>query len=363
MSAKSNEATIYGAGMSGLIAAVNLAREGYDVTVYDKEPGFGGSKLYNPSTHVTPLDPVATSNYIGIDISPAFHEVLACPAYFHDTKVMLPTRGVCAVERGNRPTSLDSLLYKECEGLPIKFEWNSKLTKKDLANLPPNTVIACGLTPSAYDMLDIPWLKWYGWISRGEIGIGSYAWLWFDECITEYGYLSAVNNYYFDLLFSIREIDRSSLDKYQSFIVRREGIEHKNWEYVAGAVPIASPDNPRLFWKDAVLCGTISGAMDPMLWFGISGALVTGRVAALTVMDRERGIADFESLTRYFRENYIVKNKIWYRFVRPNVGAMEKGIKLLGVPTVERFSKMLLDGKLPFHSGIPGFSPMSTAPR
>lgn len=355
MSASNGEVSIYGAGMSGLIAAINLAREGYSVTVHDREPGYGGSQLYNPSTHVTPLDPVRTSEYIGIDIGPAFHQVLECPAYFHDLKVRLPVDGVYAVERGDRPTSLDTLLYKACEGLPIKFEWNSRLNKKDLSGLPPNTIIACGLSPSAYEMLDIPSLRWNGWISRGEIGLGSYAWLWFDEVITEYGYLSAVNNYYFNLLFSIRDIPKSSLDKYKSFMVRHEGIEHDNWQYVSGAVPIAAPENPRLFWNTAVLCGTISGAMDPMMWFGISGALVTGKVAALAVSDREKALADFARFTRRFRDAYLVKNRIWYRFVRPNVTMMEKGIRLLGVPTVERMGILLGKGNLPAPFAIPGF--------
>jgi len=359
MSSNGTDVTIFGAGMSGLIAAVNLAREGYSVTVHEKEPGYGGSQLYNPSTHVTPLDLEKTSEYIGIDISPAFHQVLACPAYFHETKVMLPVNGIYAVERGNRPTSLDTLLYKECEGLPISFEFNSKLDKETLSDLPPNSIIACGLIPSAYEMLDIPYLPWYGWISRGEIGIGSYAWLWFDECISEYGYLSAVNNYYFNLLFSIRKVERSCLDKYTAFMVRNEGIEHPDWEYTSGAVPLARPDNPRLFWNDAVLCGTMSGAMDPMLWFGISGALVTGKVAALAITDRAKAEAEFHRFTRRFRENYIVKNQLWYRFVRPNVSAMEKTIKVLGVPTVERIGKLLEEGKLPFRSAIPGFSYLS----
>jgi flavin-dependent dehydrogenase len=359
MAKNSQEATIYGAGMSGLIAAVNLAREGYSVTVHDREPGYGGSALYNPSTHVTPLDPAETSNYIGIDITPVFHQVLACPSYFHETKVQLPVEGVFGVERGNRPTSLDTLLYDECQGLGVKFEFDSPLKKEQLSNLPPNTIIACGLIPAAYEMLDIPYLRWYGWISRGEIGIGSYAWLWWDECISEYGYLSAVNNYYFNLLFSIREVDKNALDKYKSFMVRNEGIEHDNWDYVSGAVPIAVPDNPRLFWNDAVLCGTISGAMDPFMWFGISGALVTGKVAALAVMDRDRGLAEFDRFTRKYKGAYAVKNKLWYKFVRPNVTLMEKGIQALGVSNVERLGQLIPSGKVPVKMAVPGFSYMS----
>lgn len=356
---KSMEATIYGAGMSGLIAAVNLARVGYAVTVHEREPGYGGSALYNPSTHVTPLDPEKTSEYIGIDISPAFHQVLECPSYFHDTKVRLPVEGVYAVERGDRPTSLDTLLYKECEGLDIKFEFNSPLKKEHLSSLPPNTIIACGLTPSVYRMLEIPYLTWYGWISRGEIGIGSYAWLWWDECISEYGYFSAVNNYYFNLLFSIREVGRDCLDKYKSFMVRNEGIEHDNWDYVSGAVPLLVSDNPRLFWNGAVLCGTISGAMDPMMWFGISGALVTGKVAALAVLSKERGTAEFERFIKRFRQFHAVKNKFWYKFVRPNVGMLEKGVNLLGVRNIERFGALMPAGKVPIKSAVPGFSYMS----
>lgn len=345
--------------MSGLIAAVNLAREGYAVTVHDSEPGYGGSQLYNPSTHVTPLDPEKTSEYIGIDITPVFHQVLACPSYFHETKVELPVEGVYAVERGNRETSLDTLLYNECRGLDIKFEFNSPLKKDMLDSLPPNTIIACGLIPASYDMLDIPYLRWYGWISRGEIGIGSYAWLWWDECISEYGYLSAVNQYYFNLLFSIREVGKGCLEKYKSFMVRNEGIEHDNWEYVSGAVPISVPNNPRLFWNDAVLAGTISGAMDPFMWFGISGALVTGKVAAFAVMDRERGIAEFERFVKRFKQFYLFKNMMWYRFVRPNVSAMEAGIRLIGPHNVERIGRLLPSGRIPLKSAVPGFSYMS----
>ncbi len=342
MAGKSTEATIYGAGMSGLIAAINLARDGYSVTVHDRESGYGGSQLYNPSTHVTPIDPVATSEYIGIDIAPVFHQLARpIPFFFHDTPAPIPGEAFYAVERGDRATSLDTLLFNECKGLDIKFEFNSPLEKDDLASLPPNTIIACGLTPSAYRMLDIPLLPWYGWISRGELDIGTYAWIWWDECISEYGYLSSVNGYYFDLLFSTREVSRECLRKYNRFMVRNEGIEHDNWQYVSGAVPLASPDNPRLFWGDHILCGTISGAMDPWFWFGISGALVTGKVAAIAVSDREKALREFERFTRKFQLIYRIKNSFWYPFFRPYVKHHERAINLIGSSTAEKFGVLL----------------------
>ncbi len=54
--------------MSGLIAAINLARDGYEVVVHDREKGYGGDSGYNPSTHTTPIDVERTSEYVGIDL-------------------------------------------------------------------------------------------------------------------------------------------------------------------------------------------------------------------------------------------------------------------------------------------------------
>jgi flavin-dependent dehydrogenase len=354
---KKEAVNIYGAGMSGLIAAINLARDGYEVVVHDREKGYGGDPQYNPSAHTTPIDVKATSEYIGIDISPAFHEVIHSPFYFHDTRIDSPQAlfhdGVYTVERGNRPTSLDTLLYKECNELGVQFSWEDPLKKEDIDKLPKNTIVACGLTPSAYEMLDIPYLRWYGWISRGEIGFSNISWCWLDEGITEYGYLSSVNNYYFDLLFSIEHVSKESLEKYQDFMVRNEGVEHKEWVYSGGAVPIARPDNPRLFHKDLILAGTISGAMDPMLWFGILGATVTGKVAALAITDRERAIRDFQRFNRFFKPAFFIKNMFWYR-MRPHVGPVEKMINLVGPRQLESVMKFLSSKKVT--GSIPGFA-------
>jgi len=351
------DATIYGAGMSGLIAAIDLARNGYEVTVHDREKGFGGDSIYNPSTHTTGIDVERTSEYLGIDLSSVFHPLKRCPFYLHETVLEVPLHvmDMYTVERGNRPTSLDSLLYKEAQGLGVRFEFDSPLRKEDLPGLPENTIVACGLTPSAYEMLDIPYLRWYGWISRGEIGFSNESWIWIDESISEYGYLSSCNNYYFNLLFSIRHVDRAALDKYKEFMVRREGVEHDEWEYVSGAVPLATPDNPRLLQNGLIMCGTISGAMDPFFWFGILGALVTGRVAAMAVYDRGRAVEEFERFNRGYRQGFLFKNRIWYR-LRPHVGLMERQIMMLGQKRISMMVEAAMKRGAKFPFNLPGFS-------
>jgi flavin-dependent dehydrogenase len=356
------EVCIYGAGMSGMVAAVNLAREGHRVVIREAEEEYGGSRIYNPSTHVTPIDVGRTSDYIGIDVRPVFHAVKRCPAYFHDTMTQWPVYEVYGVERGNRPGSLDTLLYGECRDLGVEFEFSSPLREEDVPKLKPGTIIACGLIPKAYRMIGVPFLQVHMWMSRGEIGFTDYAWLWFDESITEYGYLSSVNNYYFDLLFSFgRKVDEKALEKYKDFMVRNEGVEHDNWDYQLAAVPLATPDNYRLFRDGLIMCGTMSGAIDPFMGFGISGALVTGKVAAMAVSDPEGAQAEFDRFLCRFRRSFYIK-ELWKRFMRPNVSRMESNIRMFGVERVNRLLGLSEREKPPFPLpfATPGFGHANT---
>jgi hypothetical protein len=353
---KRKEITIYGCGMSGLVAAINLAREGHSVTVHDKESGYGGDTMYNPSTHCTPIDRVRTSDYIGIDITPVFYPLIACPFYLHDTRSDAPHSGLYSVERGNRPTSLDTLLYGIARKEGVSFEFNSPLKKNDIIKMPPDTIIACGLTPGAYDMLEVPSQTWYGWVSRGEAGFSDYSRIWWDECITEYGYLSSANNYYFDLLFSIKPVTREALEKYKTFLRRNEGLEYDNWEYVKGAVPVARSTNPRLFHNGMILCGTISGYIDPFGWFGIAGALISGKIAAMAVTDNVKAQKEFDRFIRYYRRVFYFKKYLWYTLLRPRVELLENLLVWFGP---EKFSRLVSarvneEHHLPF--SIPAFA-------
>jgi len=354
--AMQGKVTIYGAGMSGLVAAIDLARRGYEVTVHDREEGFGGDRKYNPSTHTTSIYVERTSEYLGIDLSPVFHPLVSCPFYFHETVLHPPLEilDLHTVERGNRPTGLDSLLYAEATELGVAFRFNSPLRREDLPKLPENTIIACGLTPSVYEMLDLPYLRWYGRASRGEIGFSNRSWIWLDEAISEYGYLSSCNNYYFDFLFSKWPVDEKTLHRYRDFMLRHQGVENRDWRYISGAVPLAATSRPRLFHRGLILCGTISGAMDPFFWFGILGALVSGKVAAMAVYDRSRAADEFNRFNRNFSRGLLFKNRIWYR-VRPHVNWLEWSIRLIGPERVRKMAVFYF-GRHHFPFNLPGFA-------
>jgi flavin-dependent dehydrogenase len=352
------EVLIYGAGMSGLIAACNLASEGYDVLVREKESSWGGSSVFNPSLHTTPLDVPATSEYIGIDVSHAFKDVSTLSIYLHDYKIPAPVFMAYHVERSSRPSSLDALLYDKCVQAGVKFEFNTALRKQDLESLPEGTIIACGLNQAAYDDLGIPYKEWCAWMARGEAEHDKYAWIWMDECINEYGYISYCNGMYYNLLFAYgQEVTRDDLDKYQAFMKRVEGVEEDNWEYVRGAAPVVSPDNPQLVRDGFIMCGTMSGCLDPFMGFGISGSLVSGKVAAIAVSDPARAQEEFERFTRNYAKVYNFKQEVWYP-LRARVDILEDLANILGP---ERTIKLFIEGlrKGRKHSAIPGFGVLS----
>lgn len=330
------EVVIFGAGTSGMIAGINLAREGYKVIIYDREKQHGGDPRYNPSVHTTPIDLALTSEYIGIDIAPVFHPVLPVPVYFHDTCITMPqTMDFRSVELGNRASSMTTLLFNLALKEGIDFEFNTELTIEKIKQLPKDSIIACGLREDAYQLLDIPYIPCYGWCSQGECGYSNYAWIWLDECITEYGYMTSTNNYYFDLLFSLTPVSPEALARYKAFIRRTQGVEYESWRYlIGGVVPMANTDNPRLHHKGLILAGTMSGFMDPFAWFGIVGSLLSGKVAAMAVYDPQGAQREFDRFTKNFKKVHSFKSHIVSK-IRPQVNLMEKTINLIGAKRID----------------------------
>src|SRR4030042_6985524 len=85
-----NEILVVGAGPAGLVASIDLARQGFEVTVREKEDRVGGDPGWHPSAHATPLKGPETWEYIGIDCSPCFADVSdRCDVFMNQNKLHL----------------------------------------------------------------------------------------------------------------------------------------------------------------------------------------------------------------------------------------------------------------------------------
>ncbi|MDD5748985.1 MAG: hypothetical protein PHP64_08090, partial [Actinomycetota bacterium] len=134
--------------------------------------------------------------------------------------------------------------------------------------------------------------------------------------------------------------------KFKSMLEEIQGMTFNQWnELLGGACPVGSIRNPRLFHGNKILAGTLSGVIDPFLFFGMLGALVSGRIASTAIVDKEKAWQDFKRATRTFYSNFVAK-KIWDALpdsVRRPLG--QTGLRMM--PAVEDIATKIFARNIP----------------
>jgi flavin-dependent dehydrogenase len=290
---------IYGAGLSGLVAAIHLAREGFDVRLFDRHK-VGGNPEWNPSIQTTVLNPQQMWEYIGMDLSDCFRRVNSITFYRYGCKKTFILENMYICERGPRKGSLETCLHERAADAGVAFHLIDRL---GLSFTPQNTIIATGLEANVYKQLNIPHVPIYGY--RGvkkterDRALVSYMYEWTNY---DFAYLAADRQLLFALLFSRQGLTEDSLAKFRRTLEATEGIQFDKWTYSIGAIPIGT----QLFHNELVLAGTLSGMIDPFLLHGISGALTSGKIAAQAFMDRDAAIREF----RWLAKNFELKKRL-----------------------------------------------------
>jgi hypothetical protein len=306
------ETAVYGAGLAGMVAAINLAREGHSVTVYDREAHIGGSALVHPSIHTTPLQPEETWRYIGVDLSDCFVPTGEYPAFWYNAgRITLPAyvKNLKAynVERGPRKTSIDTRLYEIARKEKVRFVFGGNLGPEELRTAPKGSIIATGLYREVYELVGVRCAATHGYIaaapatpgeSSGAIHMGRYS--------VDYGYTASLNGLMFALLFSRTPLAENDLDRFRSVLRKSRGLEFEDWHPFTGYFPRET----KLFWEGKILAGTLSGMIEPFWGYGIVGALLSGKVAALAHSSKTRAAMDFHRFTGSFARKLARKEKM-----------------------------------------------------
>jgi flavin-dependent dehydrogenase len=320
--------TILGAGLSGMVAAINLAKEGREVLVLDAAKKIGGMMNYHPSLHVTPFAKPFIWDYIGMNLENYARPISEKSLFYIGRHAYpMPQDDLCMVERGARKTSIDSVLFEQAKAAGVKFEF-SNFIKKPLVDLPPGSIIACGLFKDTYEASGVPYREVVGWAATDETKDKSrdcLAHLWYGDFSSDYAYACTMNGLVYVLLFNRNALTKKNLADFRKVIKETEGYDYEKWEPTTGAVPVAKPSNPRLFVGDKILAGTIAGMMDPVFLYGIHGAILSGKVAALAVTNKDRAMKDFRKFTKYFRRAYYVSR--YSELSRPSLDSLRKVIK------------------------------------
>jgi flavin-dependent dehydrogenase len=306
-----DEVLIVGAGPAGLVASIALARQGFAVKVVEKEDQIGGNPDWHPSVHATPLKTSATWEYLGIDCGPCFADVSEkCDVYLNENKLNLKRvpEGLWICERGGRKSSLDYFLFAIAEQAGVGFEFGRTLRADELREAPARTILATGLTSSMYPMLDKPSGRYAGYHAFCDHPAGdARAAIYFGGLGKEYGYTSAMNGIWYALLFSRNDLPADKLEYFKGIMDKYEGKKIAQWRKFFGATPKGAPE---LFSQDRfILAGTLAGFIETNLGFGITGALISGKIAALAVTDRARAQAEFIGFTKGIAKRIEEKKK------------------------------------------------------
>jgi len=309
------ENVIVGAGLAGMVAAINLAREGRDVLVLEGERRVGGSAVYHPSPGGTPVDPRALAAYTGIDISEAVAPMQKGIAVVYGELIPIDAEAISAymIERGPRSSSLDSYLYELAVREGVRFEFNHPLVSNDdFMELPPDSVIATGLYFEAFDAIRVPYRTSFHFTARQSIPdtASNHVTIYHGSFTGDYGYTCSINGVQFAHVFQRTPIGRDTLKAFEEQVFTSEGIEFKEWAHFTSPVPAATIKNPRLFAGDKLLAGSIGGYQEPYMFFGMLGALVSGKIAAIAVADRARALAEFKLATSAFRGAYLLSRVV-----------------------------------------------------
>lgn len=304
---KQRKITIFGAGISGLTAAINLAENGFDVVVREKRHSVGGAPDWHPSVHQQVFDIGKTAEYVGVDIAGSFHAVKQHSFYFYDRKrVMDAPQNSYICEKGPQKTSIEHSLYTQAVRAGVDFAFGDMFTMKDIRSAKtesPECIIATGLELQTYRDLQIRHAVVHGYralqVIKADVAISSFYGNYTNE---EFAYLASSGELVFALLFSRKGMNSQNLQAFCNRIKETENVIFDNWCYSSGCVPMEK----NLVKNGVVLAGTISGMIDPFYLNGISAALVSGKIASLYFMDKEKAVHDFDLFTRHFyRKQYL----------------------------------------------------------
>jgi flavin-dependent dehydrogenase len=293
-----------------LTAAIDLAQHDYEVTVYEREDTIGGVGSCVPAVHMTPLHFEDMNAFIGFDVRPCFSDLKVFKAYIYSKIVHFDPRHLYVTERGAQKTSLDSYLYRFAQQQGVHFEFSHPLTPSMLTSLPDHSIIAVGSSSGLRKQLKLRCTPFIHFDGHDAIeSDDTYCLAYFDSYIGgyRYAYVAAMNHLVSgEIDFFVHQPYKTYLPAFQKRLKETSGLEFTNWRLVQDTYPEQLQLLKKIHGNTYVLAGAVGGFHDPFFGFGVNSALVSGAIAAMTVMSKKRGMQEFARFARDLERLYLM---------------------------------------------------------
>jgi flavin-dependent dehydrogenase len=303
---------IYGAGLSGLVSAITLARSGHHVTVYEKEKKIGGNVNCHPSAQMTPLHMHEMERYVGIDLDTCFSKLDDFRGYIDQKKFVFSTKNLYVVERGPRSSSLDYFLYKTAVAEGVTFKFSHPLNLEELRNIPENSIIATAGYSKIVKALRLPYVTFKQFDTHIKTDLENISIAYFGDFTTDYGYISTKNGLLSAQLSGSLHLSQENLNKFTNLVKETEGIDLEGWSSIIAYFPKKARLFTKVAGKTYVLAGDVAGFLDPFFGFGISGALLSGKIAAMSIQSKQKALMEFQQFTLHLNKDLLVHTIYWH---------------------------------------------------
>ena len=319
------EVQIAGAGLAGLVAGITLARQGFKVKIIEARSNIGGMMRYADSTL---MNPEQIEKYLGVKVNEALETWPYTRVWAYGKKYEFPNPKRVqsfTVERGGGETSLENVLYRQALKEGVEIILGQKLSKQELKELPPGSIIATGLDREAFEAMDIPCRPFFCHMATGTANASRPGVIvYLDRFTREFGYYFQANGSAGSLVFSVqRPLTDGEKQEFRRLLLENDGIDFSEWnDNIAGwaAWPLAEWRNLRLIQDDKILAGTLAGVLSPILLFGVNGALISGKIAATAVTDREQALTEFKRIAPLYYPQFAFRKLREYaphNFLKP----------------------------------------------
>lgn len=300
--------TISGAGPAGLSAAINLAKAGYDVDVYERNKDVGlrfSGDLQGLENWSRKEDILEELRRMNIDINfdcDSFSKITATNS-IKINEINIPERSLYyIVKRGNYPGCLDSSLKEQALHFGVNFHFKETIPNADIVATGPISENVVGIVKGIRFKTDLEDTSTV--LFNDEAAFKGYSYL----LVTKgYGCMSTVLLDKLDRVNPCFETTKEIFTNLYEF-----NIENPKRCGGVGCFTL----NKRLNDGKSLFIGEAAGLQDLFLGFGMRYAIISGFFAAKSIIDGE----DYETMAKSYFENKlkagVVNRYLWEKVSR-----------------------------------------------